>query len=59
MACDVEVARGAHRLYGLTLPAADEVIDGARAAVRTWRNEAEALRIGRSEQDKMASAFGE
>ena len=46
-------------MYRLTLPAADAVIDEVRAAVRTWRSEAEALRIGRSEQETMASAFGD
>lgn len=57
--CDVEVARGAHRLYGLTLGEADGVISEVRTAVLTWRSEAETLRIGRSEQETMASAFGE
>jgi serine/threonine-protein kinase HipA len=57
--CDVEIARAAHRMYALTLKEADGVIAEVLAAVKTWRGEAEELRIRRSEQDQMASAFGE
>ncbi len=56
-ACDVEIARAAHRMYALSLKKADGLIAEVLAAVRTWRDEAEALRIRRSEQDQMASAF--
>jgi serine/threonine-protein kinase HipA len=56
-ACDVEIARAAHGMYALTLKAADGLIAEVAAAVKTWRDEAEALRIRRSEQDQMSSAF--
>jgi serine/threonine-protein kinase HipA len=56
-ACDVEIARAAHRMYALSLKDADGLIAEVAAAVRTWREEAEVLRIRRSEQDQMASAF--
>lgn len=56
-ACDVEIARAAHRLYALSLKEADGLIAEVAAAVKTWRDEAGALRIRRSEQDAMASAF--
>src|ERR1700722_4620795 len=55
--CDVEIARAAHKMYTLTLKEADEIIAEVEAAVRTWRDEAEALRIRGSEQDQMAAAF--
>jgi serine/threonine-protein kinase HipA len=58
-ACDVQIAREAHKFYGLTLGEADEVIDEVGGAVRTWRAEAEGLRISRSEMEMMAGAFGE
>ncbi len=56
-ACDVEIARSAHKLYALSLKEADGLIAEVAAAVRSWREEAEGLRIRRSEQDAMASAF--
>jgi serine/threonine-protein kinase HipA len=56
-ACDVEIARAAHRLYALSLKEADGLIAEVAAAVKTWRDEAGVLRIRRSEQDQMASAF--
>jgi serine/threonine-protein kinase HipA len=56
-ACDVEIARAAHKMYALSLKEADGLIAEALKAVKTWRNEAEALGIRRSEQDQMASAF--
>jgi hypothetical protein len=34
-ACDVEIARGAHRMYTLTLKQADGLIAEVQAAVRT------------------------
>ena len=55
-ACDVEIARSAHKLYALSLKQADGLIAEVGAAVRSWREEAEGLRIRRSEQDAMASA---
>jgi serine/threonine-protein kinase HipA len=56
-ACDVEVARAAHKMYALSLKDADGLIAEVAAAVKTWRDEADGLRIRRSEQDQMASAF--
>jgi serine/threonine-protein kinase HipA len=56
-ACDVEIARAAHKMYALSLKAADGLITEVAAAVKTWREEADALRIRRSEQDQMAPAF--
>jgi serine/threonine-protein kinase HipA len=56
-ACDVEIARAAHKMYALRLKDADGLIAEVAAAVKTWREEADALRIRRSEQDQMASAF--
>jgi serine/threonine-protein kinase HipA len=55
--CDVEIARAAHKMYSLTLKEADGIIADVGSAVRSWRDEAEALRIRRSEQDQMAAAF--
>jgi hypothetical protein len=55
--CDVEIARAAHKMYALTLQEADGIIAEVEAAVMSWRDEAEALRIRRSEQDQMAVAF--
>jgi serine/threonine-protein kinase HipA len=55
--CDVEIARAAHKMLALTLQEADGIIAEVKAAVKTWRDEAEALRIRRSEQDQMAPAF--
>jgi serine/threonine-protein kinase HipA len=55
--CDVEIARAAHKLYALSLKEADGIVAEVEAAVKTWREEAEALRIRRSEQDQMAAAF--
>jgi len=56
-ACDVEIARGAHKLYALSLKEADGLIADEQAAVATWREEAAHLGIRRSEQDQMAPAF--
>ena len=58
-ACDVEIAREAHDLYGMGLKEADGAIAEVKRAVGTWRQEAERLRIRKSEQDEMAAAFGE
>jgi serine/threonine-protein kinase HipA len=56
-ACDVDIARGAHKMYALSLEEADRLIAEVLTAVKTWRKEAEALGIRKSEQDQMASAF--
>jgi hypothetical protein len=53
----VEIARAAHKMYALSLKEADGIIADVEAAVKTWRSEAEALRLRRSEQDQMAAAF--
>jgi serine/threonine-protein kinase HipA len=55
--CDVAIARAAHKMYALTLKEADEIIAEVERAVKTWHEEAETLRIRRSEQDQMAAAF--
>lgn len=55
--CDVEIARAAHKMYALSLKEADGIIADVETAVKTWRAEAEAFRIRRSEQDQMAAAF--
>jgi serine/threonine-protein kinase HipA len=55
--CDVEIARGACRMYSLSLKEADRCIAEVLSAVKSWRDEAEALHIRRSEQEQMASAF--
>jgi hypothetical protein len=39
------------------LKEADGIIADVEGAVKTWRDEAETLRIRRSEQDQMAAAF--
>jgi hypothetical protein len=44
-------------MYALSLKAADGLIAEVAAAVKTWRDEAHALHIRRSEQDQMAAAF--
>ena len=56
-ACDVEIARGAHKLYALSLAEADGLITEVLTAVKTWRNVAKALGIRKSEQEQMAAAF--
>jgi hypothetical protein len=55
--CDVEIARAAHKMYALTLKEANGIIAEVEGAVKSWRDEAEALRIRRSEQDQIAAAF--
>jgi hypothetical protein len=55
--CDVEIARAAHKMYALTLKEANGIIADVEAAVKTWRDEAESVRIRHSEQDQMAAAF--
>ena len=39
------------------VPQPDSMITEVAAAVKTWRAEADALRIRRSEQDQMSPAF--
>jgi len=56
-ACDVDIARRAHKMYALSLEEADRLIAEVLSAVKTWRTEAGALGIRKSEQDQMASAF--
>ena len=56
-ACDVSIALESCPDYGLTREQADGVVKQVRAAVGRWRNEADALRIPKSEQDLMATAF--
>ena len=56
-ACDVDIARGAHKLYALSLAEADLLIAEVLSAVKTWRKEAKALGIRPSEQEQMAAAF--
>jgi serine/threonine-protein kinase HipA len=56
-ACDVQIARAAHKMYALSLAEADRLIAEVLTVVKTWRKEAEVLRIRKSEQDQMAPAF--
>jgi serine/threonine-protein kinase HipA len=56
-ACDVDIARAAHKMYALSLEEADQLIAEVLGAVKSWRNEARALGIRKSEQEQMASAF--
>lgn len=56
-ACDIAVAMDACQHYGLTRPAANDLLNRVRAAVAQWREEANALGIPKSEQALMASAF--
>jgi serine/threonine-protein kinase HipA len=56
-ACDVELARAAHKFYALSLAEADRMIAESLTAVKSWRNEANALGIRPSEQEQMAAAF--
>jgi serine/threonine-protein kinase HipA len=56
-ACDVDIARAAHKMYALSLEEADQLIAEVLGAVKSWRNEATALGIRKSEQEQMASAF--
>jgi serine/threonine-protein kinase HipA len=56
-ACDVDIARSAHKWYALSLAEADRLIAEVLTGVKTWRNEAKALGIRLSEQEQMAAAF--
>ncbi len=55
--CDFGIALDACRDYGLAHKAAREVIHEVPSAVSGWREEASALGIPRSEQERMAPAF--
>lgn len=55
--CDVAIAIGACKNYGLTRPEAEAVVQQVRAAIGEWRTHATALGIPRSEQELMAGAF--
>jgi hypothetical protein len=55
--CDVSIARDAHADYGLSKIEADELIERATAAARSWRNEATLLGIPKAGQELMAPAF--
>ena len=56
--CDVRVALAACKDYGLKKPRAEALLAEVAAAVSTWREEAAAAGIPRSEQELMAPAFG-
>jgi serine/threonine-protein kinase HipA len=56
-ACDVTIALEAHREYGLSGAEAEEISRQVQAAVGTWREEAERLKIPRDERELMAAAF--
>jgi serine/threonine-protein kinase HipA len=55
--CDVSIAMDAHKYYGLSTQTAERVLQEVEAAVTTWREEANRLRIPKAEQDLMAAAF--
>lgn len=55
--CDVAIALEAHRAYGLSLPAARDIVSKTRDAVDSWRAEASRLRIPKEEREWMAKAF--
>jgi serine/threonine-protein kinase HipA len=55
--CDVSIALEAGADYGLSMHEVDETVTRATAAVASWREEATRLRIPKSEQDLMATAF--
>lgn len=55
--CDVQIAMQSCRDYGLSARDADRVLNEVRAAVASWREEATALQLPRSEQALMAAAF--
>ncbi|WP_395643877.1 type II toxin-antitoxin system HipA family toxin [Rudaea sp.] len=55
--CDVDIAMRAARDYGLTAKRADAILVQVREAVSGWRRVATSLKIPKSEQALMASAF--
>jgi serine/threonine-protein kinase HipA len=55
--CDVDIAMGAHRNYGITLQQAQQALQEVQAAVAEWRKEAIKLGITKTEQNLMAPAF--
>jgi serine/threonine-protein kinase HipA len=56
-ACDVSIAMEAHADYGVSKTEAEEIIVRTIRAVAEWSHEAGRLRIPKTEQDLMASAF--
>jgi serine/threonine-protein kinase HipA len=56
-ACDVSIAIDAHKDYGLSRTEGARVLNQVRAAVATWREEANRVRIPTPEQDLLAAAF--
>jgi serine/threonine-protein kinase HipA len=56
-ACDVSIAMGTSRDYGLNAQEAVEVLKQVQDAVAGWRDEATRLNIPKAEQDLMANAF--
>jgi serine/threonine-protein kinase HipA len=54
---DLELVRDAAKHFRVKLARANEVIAEVAQAVQSWRAEAEGAGIGRSEQERMASAF--
>lgn len=57
--CDVDIAMRACRDYGLSQKDADRVLRRVQTAVADWQQEAKALKIPKSEQEEMATAFGD
>ncbi len=55
--CDVSIAFEACSDYGLPREDAARIVDEVRAAVASWRTEAEALGISKRKQAEMAAAF--
>ena len=57
-ACDVSIALGARKDYGLSAQEADGALRQVQAAVGRWRTEAKRLGIPEAEREMMAPAFG-
>ena len=57
--CDVEIAMQASRDYGLAGKDAERILKETRAAVSEWRGAAAELKIPKTEQDLMATAFAD
>jgi serine/threonine-protein kinase HipA len=56
-ACDVSIAMGARKDYGLSAQEADLALRQVQAAVSKWRTEAKRLGISEAERETMAPAF--
>ncbi len=54
---DLSLARDVAPVFRVNGKTSESIIAAVRAAVRTWRDEARALGIGRDEQDRLANAF--